>query len=96
MLKISCRLSHFLTKLFFCTKFFARQVSNISCRIIHTVQYFSNNHYFVFIVNAKNRTSLTMLFGYGKLKTKINEKGITLQRKTGGISKNPGSIIRNR
>ena len=60
---------------------FARQVPNISCRIICTVQYFSKDHYFIFIINASNRTSSTMPLGYGKLMTKRNNKGIPPRRR---------------
>ena len=53
----------------------------MSCRIIHTVQDFSNNHYSVFIVNANKRKISAMPFGFGKLKTKIKRKGIPPRRK---------------
>ena len=69
MLKISCRLSRFLAEWSFCAKVFSRRVPKMFCRIIHTVRDFSNKNYFVFIVNANNRTSSTMPFGYSKLKT---------------------------
>ena len=63
---------------------FALNVKNCRARLLTTagtVRDFSNNHYFVFIVNVNKRTSLTMPFGYGKLKTKRNKKTITPQRK---------------
>ena len=80
MLIISCMLSGFLTKWSFRVKVFSRQVPKRSCRIICTVQYFSNNHYFVFIINANKRTSSIIPFGYGKLMTKKNERGIPPRR----------------
>ena len=55
----------------------------MACHIICNVQYFSNNHYVVFIVNANNRTSLTMPFGYGTLDTKRTKKGMPPQRRRG-------------
>ena len=55
----------------------------MSCHIIRAVlvRDFSNNNYFVFIVNANKRTSSTIPFGYGKLKTNRKKKGITPRRK---------------
>ena len=64
----------------FAPKFFARQVPKLSCNIIHTVQYFSNNNVFE-SVNENKRTSPTMPFGYGKLKTKRKKKIIPPLRK---------------
>ena len=60
---------------------FARQVPNVSCHIICTVQYLSKNNNFVFIMSANKTTSLTVPFGYGKLNTKINKKVIPSLRK---------------
>ena len=79
MLKISCRLSHFLTKWSFLAKVFCAPGSKsfFSCysyRSRFLTQFF-------LIVNANKRTSSTMLFGYGKLQTKRPKKGIPPQRK---------------
>ena len=46
-----------------------------------TVRYFLHDHYFVFIVNEKKRTSSTMPFRYGKLHMKIKKKKIPPRRK---------------
>ena len=59
----------------------ACQVPNIFCHSIRTVQNFSDCHYFIFILNAKKRTSSTMPFGYGKIMIKRNKKGIHPRRK---------------
>ena len=76
MLKILCRLSNFLTELSFLANFLMCQVPKTSCHIIHTVRDLSDKNYHVFIVNENKRTSLTMFFGYRKLKTKKPKKGI--------------------
>ena len=79
--KISFRISRFLTKWSFCATVFACQVPNVSCHIIFTMQYFSHNHYFIFIVNENKRTGLTMPLGYGIIETKRKKKLIYTQRK---------------
>ena len=67
MLKISGRLSRFLTEWSFGAKVFPARGSKMSCHIIRTVQDFSNKNYFVFILNANKRISSTMAKKTGKV-----------------------------
>ena len=61
MIKISCRLSRFLTEWSFRAKCFPRQVP--THLVILFVPYeISQTIYFYFIMNANKRTSLTMEF----------------------------------
>ena len=53
MLKISCRLSHFLTEWSFRAKVFPAPGSkNVLSYYSYIVRYFSNKNYFVFIVES--------------------------------------------
>ena len=70
----------------FAPKFSERQVPIIYCHIIRTVRYFSKNHCFVFMVYANKRTSSTMPFGYGKLKTKRKKEGLKVGHTSGWVT----------
>ena len=81
MLKISCRMSRFLTKWYFLAKFFpAPDSKNVSLYDSYRTR-FIKQIFIIIIVNTNKRTSLTMPFGYSK---QIR------------ISRNPGRVSINR
>ena len=50
----------------FCVMVSRASVPNISCHIIHTIQDFSNNRYFVFIVKCKQENKFAIFERQGQ------------------------------
>ena len=54
--------------IFFCVMFSRASVTKLSCRIICTVQDFSRNRYYVFIVNRKQENKFDHAFRIANLR----------------------------